>query len=265
MTVKAHTVDYLRVEERYGDAQFQTGELYLPEGGSKGTVCLLHGGFWKMPYDKHQLDDVAKALVANRFSVWNIEYRRVGDIPHGYPDTFIDVITAINALKALQQKYRQLNVTPLYIAGHSAGGHLSLWLANRVNGIAGHRLALSPAAFIGLAPVVDLLKSYQSSDRQAFVREFLGCTPEDDRNIYLDSSPMALLPSTRRQVILHGDNDQALPIDEVQTYVQQAHKIGCPVEFIAIKGGTHMDFCDAESVAASRFIQWLNTQNSNSY
>ncbi|MFT8211412.1 MAG: hypothetical protein ACMZI0_14145 [Symbiopectobacterium sp.] len=46
-------------------------------------------------------------LVENNFSVWNIEYRRVGYIQKGYPEIFVD---AINVLAPLSDKYPYLNL-----------------------------------------------------------------------------------------------------------------------------------------------------------
>ncbi|CAG9000262.1 MAG: hypothetical protein CENE_02256 [Candidatus Celerinatantimonas neptuna] len=39
---------------------------------------MFHGGFWKMPYDLHQLDSLCELLASRGFVVWNVEYRRTG-------------------------------------------------------------------------------------------------------------------------------------------------------------------------------------------
>lgn len=263
MIMKKNTLNYQIIEEKYGEEEYQVGDLYIPNIISKGTVCLLHGGFWRMPYDKHQLDGIAKKLVENNFSVWNIEYRRVGDIQSGYPKTFIDVINAINILSQLSKTYTNLNLQPLYIAGHSAGGHLCLWLSSNKNNITDNKLAVIPDVFIGLAPVVDLLKSYESVERQKYIYEFIGCTPDDNIEIYHKSSPIELLPSKFKQIIFHGDKDEIFPIIEVEQYEQLAHKKESPIEFVKIKNGMHMDFCDANSIATSSLINWLNIHSAH--
>ncbi|UYP89986.1 alpha/beta hydrolase (plasmid) [Escherichia coli] len=253
-------LDYQVFTEQYGTDPHQTGDLYLPTRKSKGTVCLFHGGFWKMPYDKSQFDAMALKLVENNFCVWNIEYRRVGYIQKGYPETFIDAIKAINVLAPLSEKYPSLDLHPLYIAGHSAGGHLSLWLGTHKTRVDKNALAVFPDAFIGLAPVVDLIQSYLDVQRQAFIEAFLGCTPDENRDIYHDTSPISLLPSQGKHVIFHGENDEILPIAEIVEYTRQAQQKGTPVELIKIAQGTHMDFCDPNSQSASHFLHWLNAQ-----
>lgn len=254
--INKNHLQYQVFKEKYGNDEYQIGDLYIPKKTSKGTVCLLHGGFWKMPYDKNQLTEIAKKLVENNFSVWNIEYRRVGYIKSGYPEIFNDVVDAINQLKKLSKKHENINLTPLYLAGHSAGGHLSLWLSN--SEIYKDKLDIYPDIFIGLAPIVDLLKCYSSPDRKSFIHEFVGYTPEQNIEIYNKLSPIKLLPSKNKQIILHGEKDEILPITEINEYEQLANKNGSQIQFLKIEDGTHMDFCDPDSVSISTFVNLLN-------
>ncbi len=81
----------------YGDDPSQFGELSLPSGAPKGTVVLIHGGFWKAAYDLSLGRPLARSLVAHGWAAWNIEYRRVGN-GGGDPETMDDVAAAIDAL-----------------------------------------------------------------------------------------------------------------------------------------------------------------------
>lgn len=255
--MKKNHLKYQVFEEKYGDDKYQIGDIYIPNVMSKGTVCLLHGGFWKMPYDRNQLNGVAQKLAENNFSVWNIEYRRIGYIQNGYPEMFSDVINSINFLATLNKKYKNINLSPLYLAGHSAGGHLSLWLSNsEIDNIG---IDIIPDFFIGLAPVVDLLKCYNSSDRMSFVYDFIKHTPSENIDIYNKLSPISLLPPKHKQIIFHGDKDEILPIIEINEYEQLAHKTGRPITLIKIENGKHMDFCDPDGISVSTFINFLNS------
>src|SRR5690625_2184422 len=69
-------------------------------------------------------------LTRRGFGTWNIEYRRVGEKGGGWPGTFNDVVDAVNHLAHLHE-YVQLDTSQVTIIGHSAGGHLALWLASR--------------------------------------------------------------------------------------------------------------------------------------
>ena len=41
--------------------------------GFSAVVCLLHGGFWRMPYGREELRAIAEDLRARGYAVWNIE------------------------------------------------------------------------------------------------------------------------------------------------------------------------------------------------
>jgi acetyl esterase/lipase len=62
------------------------------------VVCLLHGGFWRMPYGRDQMTAIAQDLFRRGFAVWNLEYRRLGAYTGGWPGTFDDVIAGIEKL-----------------------------------------------------------------------------------------------------------------------------------------------------------------------
>src|SRR5689334_19990376 len=115
----------------YGVEPLQFGDLYLPNGpGPHPVVILIHGGFWRAPYDLTLMQGLAQDLVQNRIAAWNIEYRRLGDAGGGWPGTFQDVARAADYLAALALPY-SLDLTRVVPVGHSAGGHLALWLATR--------------------------------------------------------------------------------------------------------------------------------------
>jgi acetyl esterase/lipase len=46
----------------YGPHPDQVGDLYLPADSNAPLVCLLHGGFWRMPYGRVQRDPLAQAF-----------------------------------------------------------------------------------------------------------------------------------------------------------------------------------------------------------
>src|SRR5690606_40806967 len=71
--------DALPISSRYGTAPGQEGDLNLPHGAAAPpVVVLLHGGFWRMPYGREQLDAASNALAARGYATWNLGYRRLG-------------------------------------------------------------------------------------------------------------------------------------------------------------------------------------------
>src|SRR5258708_13483399 len=73
---------------------------------------------------------LAEDLAARGYAAWNIEYRRVGNPGGRWPGTFLDVAFAADYLRILAPTY-SLNLQRVVPIGHSAGGHLALWLAAR--------------------------------------------------------------------------------------------------------------------------------------
>ena len=96
------------------------------------VVITIHGGFWQSKYGLEENTPLDEDLTRRGYATWNIEYRRVGEDGGGWPGTFIDVIDAVNHLTQLEERF-QLDLSRVVILGHSAGGHLALWLASRIN------------------------------------------------------------------------------------------------------------------------------------
>ena len=82
----------------YGPDPEQYAELTLPAGvAGKGTVIIIHGGYWRAGYTAELGRPLAGNLAARGFACWNLEYRRAGN-GGGWPQTLGDVLAGIGAL-----------------------------------------------------------------------------------------------------------------------------------------------------------------------
>jgi len=221
----------------YGTAISQFGELFLPAGPGPHPVALLvHGGYWRAHYGLELMQDLGQDLARRGIAAWNIEYRRVGNPGGGWPGTFLDVARAADALRDLAPLYH-LDLQRVVSVGHSAGGHLALWLAARTRIPAGSAIsqqeeALTLAGAISLAGVVDLTLAYHLHLSNDAVVELLGATPTTQPVRYAEASPAALLPLGLPQILIHGTRDEHVPVQVSREYARVARAAGDPVLFL---------------------------------
>ena len=177
---------------RYGGHESQFCEV---TGEGEPTVVLLHGGFWRARYGLDLMRPMAADFAARGWAVANVEYRRVGD-GGGFPATLEDVAAACRAL-----------IGPLVAVGHSAGGHLALWLA-------GEGLV---AAAVSLCGVCCLEEGARDRLGRGAVEDFMGGSTDWAR-----ADPRRRLPTGVPTVLIHGTRDRTVPVRQSRRYAEAA-------------------------------------------
>lgn len=116
----------------YGADALQVVDVWRSAGkGPHPAVVMIHGGCWQTAIAERDIMNwIADDLRSRGVGVWNIEYRGV-DRGGGYPGTYLDVAAAADMFAAKRSEYGFRTDTPVVAIGHSAGGHLALWLARR--------------------------------------------------------------------------------------------------------------------------------------
>jgi acetyl esterase/lipase len=242
---------------QYGPSESQVGDLYLPGTSRPPVVCLLHGGFWRTPYGREEFAAVARDLAARGYAVWNIEYRRVGEPGGGWPGTLSDAALAIDHLAALEHEGIDLDLDRVVVAGHSAGGHLALSVSARGANARFRTTRVHPVAAAGLAAVTDLARAYELSAGNGAVNAFLEGAPSQFPERYATASPAQLLPLGIEQLIVHGAQDKALPLDFSRSYATAAQASGDCVVYAELADSGHMEFLSTESEAHATLVKWL--------
>lgn len=242
----------------YGPNEHQVGDLYLPGSPQPPVICLLHGGFWRMPYQRGEMSAVARDLAQRGFAVWNLEYRRLGANGGGWPGTFEDVAAGIDHLAELATGGIALDLDRVVVAGHSAGGQLALWAARREAGRTPSTRRVRVAAAAGLAAVADLARAHALALNRDAVAELLDGSPTEQPERYRATSPIDMLPLGVPQLLLHGIADDVLPIEISRRYAQVATAAGDPVQLVELEGAGHMDFLDPASEAHAALCRWLD-------
>lgn len=98
----------------YGAGQRQTFDIYYPDATSKGTVIIVHGGYWMActPFDFSHL---AAGSVAAGYACAMVCHTLCPDAR--LAEITQEVALAIGAIAAH-------NTGPIHLTGHSSGGHL---------------------------------------------------------------------------------------------------------------------------------------------
>lgn len=179
---------------------------------------------------------VAQDLARRGRAAWNIEYRRLGrGQGGGWPATFDDVAAAIDHLGELGDP--RLDLSSVAAIGHSAGGQLALWAASRKDAGVPIRRVVAQAAVCDLAAAGEPAHA------------LLGGTPEELPERYESADPMRLLPLPVPVLLVHGPDDETVPLRRSRRYAEAARAAGGTVELLEPSPGSHRVHIDPRSEA----------------
>ncbi|MBX9813125.1 MAG: esterase [Proteobacteria bacterium SG_bin5] len=237
----------------YGAAPEQKVDVWLPTGpGPYKTVLMVHGGCWQTDIaDRSLMNWLAQDLRGRGYAVWNIDYRGVDRPGGGYPGTFADVAAAADALAANAARF-ELDTKRIVAVGHSAGGHLALWLAGRAKLPAASALAardpLPIAAVVSLGGLPDL-EAVAASPDNGCGTEVIAKLVGDRPDRFADTSIPRLLPLGAEQWIVAGEDDKIVPMRLSQAYFEQARAGRDPVALVRVPRTGHVELVAPESTA----------------
>ena len=242
------------VRIRYGNDPSQFAELRFPNGkGPFPLLFVVHGGFWQSRYDLLHIGHLCAAFTSRGIITCNLEYRRIGNPGGGWPGTFLDINLATRNILQTMDPDPRFDLDRTAIIGHSAGGHLALWL------VSGHRISKdSPlhsdlrqaiTSAVSLAGVSDLRLAWKQKLGHGIVTRLIGGTPEEHPDRYDAGSPIELLPTGARQILVHGTADDTVPFSQSEAYVEKAEKLGDRPTLVRLQGIGHYELIDPESEA----------------
>ncbi len=140
----------------YGPRERNRFDLFKPEGRPKGLVVFVHGGFWKA-LDKSFWSHLARGSVDSGYAVAMPSYTlcptvRIAEITR-------EVADAVERAAAMVEG-------PLFLTGHSAGGHLVTRMISATSPLPEHvRARISHTISIsGLHDLRPLMKAAMNMD-----------------------------------------------------------------------------------------------------
>lgn len=232
-----------RIKIAYGDHAEQYGHLYLPAepvDASTPLVVVIHGGFWSGQYGSNLGTRLARAIAGAGSVAWNIEYRRVGAGGH-WPEMRSDVLAALDVVAGEVQHHAPTGTDDVRVIGHSAGGHLAVWLGGNTGS------TVRPSRIVSQAGVLDLVPRGASGRTNPAVEALLQVRYEDDPELYRSASPAARAPIGIPTICLHGSADVQVPVAQSERYVETARAAGDDVQLTIIPGEDHFAFLNPDS------------------
>ena len=226
----------------YGSDPLNVVDIWRPKGtGPHPAVIMIHGGCWKTDIAQRDIMNyIAADLRSAGIGVWNIEYRGVDRAGGGYPGSYQDVGEAADLFAARGAEFG-FDTTKRIAIGHSAGGHLALWLAQRpalpkVSPIrSAHPIALDAA--ISQAGIPDLRQGETLPDHP--------CGDEGARAMaaghYAETSPQEMPLTDTPQYLFNTSADWVAPYLYGEAYRDAMAKRGKTVVLAQTAGEGHVE------------------------
>lgn len=194
---------------------------------------------------------LAADLAGRGIAAWNVEYRRVGEDGGGWPGTLEDVAAAIDHLADVVEVDRDRVAT----CGHSAGGHLALWLAGRhrvERGLPGAAPRVAPVVAVAQAGVCDLEQGWRDGLGRGAVEALLGSLDVAPER-FAAASPASLAPLGVPQLLVHGDADDIVPVSQSRAYAS----LDPDAELVELAGADHFDVIEPTHAAWTAVVDRL--------
>ena len=221
------------------EPEFHSLDLYLPEGQSNVPVLFfVHGGGWRAG-DKspERLVNLIDLCISRGMGVASVNYRLSPAVKH--PAHIQDVARAFAWLHNNAAQYG-LDAANIFVAGHSAGGHLAALLALDPKYLG--QEGLSPARIkgvIGSSGVYDLAEFYEPGVAPSRMEQGFGT----DREILLSASPALTVgaagPNTPPFLITYTNNDLFGLDEQAKTFYSLFLNKNLPAQLVKIPARNH--------------------------
>ena len=208
---------------RYGEMPRERLDLFLAADANAPTLLFIHGGYWQSN-DKENFAFLADGLVPSGINLALVEYTLA---PAARMDRIVGELR--RSVGWLAEHLGDYGADPdrLYVAGHSAGGHLTA-MTMTLRAVRG---GLAISGLYDLEPI-----------RLNYLNDKLGLDPpEAERN-----SPLLHLPPMAGElVVAYGTNELPELCRQSIAYAEAWTERGLPGHLLPIDGADHFTILEA--------------------
>jgi acetyl esterase/lipase len=234
-----------------------------PRSQTRPTLIYIHGGGW-IHGSKEQYSLWSLPFLARGMNVVNVEYRMAGDALA--PAAVEDCRCALRWVYKRAKDYG-FDTTKLVVAGHSAGGHLSL-MTGMLDASAGFdnegpgKEELKVAASVNFYGITDVAEVLDGPKRQDWAVMWLGALP-DRMELARRLSPLTYIRSGLPPIIsLHGDGDPVVPSEQAVRLHQALDHVGVPNQLVMFRAHQHGAWTREQNLAAEAAVfEFLEKHN----
>ncbi len=242
-----------------GGAAF-TMDIAKPSKPNKAAVVFMVSGGWISDHSMIKTfgAGIEKAFTDAGFTVFEVVH---GAQPRYKVAEIVEQVrTAVRFVHAHANDYG-IDTDRVGVTGISSGGHLSLMIAGSPD---------SPvAAVAAIAPPTDLADwgkpdfLFTENPQLALFIPAIGFDPkapqDDIRALVKKLSPITLVTSKYPPtLIVHGDDDKLVPLQQAQTMDAELAKAGVDHTLVVVKGGGHDEKTFIPGVAKA--VEWFKAK-----
>jgi len=229
-----------------------TMDLYRPKraGAPAPLIVHIHGGGWTGGDKSDGVGLIFKEELTRRGYVYaSINYRLAPK--YTFPAPIEDVKCAIRHLRANAEKYG-IDPQRIGVIGGSAGGHLAALL-----GVSDTQAGWDVGEYLDqssrVQAVVDLygpadLPAMLAQSTRSYALQVFGATSNQDPVLGVYSPVTYISPDDSPFLILHGDQDEVVPLAQSEILYERLKSSALPVELVVVKNAGHSFHSEANKI-----------------
>jgi acetyl esterase/lipase len=199
-------------------------------------ALLIHGGGWTS-LDKSTMRSMGQFLALHGFVAFSVDYRLLQGAENRWPAQLDDVQRAVRWIRANATRYG-VNPDRIGAFGHSAGAQLAALLGmedtrdNSDSRLANYSSRVQ--AVVDVSGPSDFTAD-NTRENGPFLKNLLGADYAQHPEIWREASPaFRVSADTAPFLIVHGTQDQSVPISQAEELFKKLQAAGKQVSFIKV-------------------------------